>query len=194
MLEDLLKQNKTYLIAFVCVILCVSLAVRLVQRVLKNPSTVVEDSHVIESPEASKQQDKKSFILVHISGSVKNRGVYKIQSGSRVKDIIESAGGLLRNSDVSSINLSQTLKDGQKIEVPQVIVVSGAPKSTGKLIDINSASESELDAISGVGPATAKKIIEYRTKNGAFKSIDDLKKIKGFGKNKIEKIKAEIML
>ncbi|MEK7376078.1 MAG: SLBB domain-containing protein, partial [Candidatus Margulisiibacteriota bacterium] len=138
MLEELLKQNKIYLIAFVCLILCVSLGVRLMQRVLKNPTTVIEASRVMESHEAAKDQDK-SFILVHISGTVKNRGVYKLQSGSRVMDAIGLAGGLLKDSDLSSLNLSQTLKDGQKIDVPQAAAISGGSASKGKKVNINSA-------------------------------------------------------
>jgi len=193
MLEELLKKNKLCFIGFVCLILSISLGVRLFHRpapASEEPSLGVE---VLKTPPTVKKEE--NFILVHISGAVNKRGVYRLSAGSRTIDVIEKAGGLLKGSDVASINLSQQLKDGQKIDIPERSpVFAGSGSGSGAKININTAGASELEKIPGVGASTAKKIIECRLKNGAFRSYEDLSKIKGFGKKKIDKIKDEISL
>jgi len=141
------------------------------------------------------EEKKDNYILVHISGAVKKRGVYRLFAGSRTIDLIEKAGGLLKGADVTSLNLSQLLKDGQKIDIPEKsLSFAGGGSGSGAKVNINTANASELEKIPGVGASTAKKILECRLKNGAFRSYEDLAKIKGFGKKKIEKMKEDITL
>ena len=193
MLEDLLRKNKLYFIAFVCLILSISLGVRLFYRpepAAQEPALGVE---VSKNPPVEEIKDAGS-IFVHISGAVRNRGVYRLAAGSRAIDAIERAGGLLKGADISSLNLSQQLKDGQKIDVPERSPSFAGAAVRGAKININSAGASELEKVPGIGALTAKKILECRIKNGPFRSYEDLSKIKGFGKKKIEKLKTEISL
>ncbi|MFA5098301.1 MAG: ComEA family DNA-binding protein [Candidatus Margulisiibacteriota bacterium] len=192
MLEELLKKNKLCFIGFVCLILSISLGVRLFHRPApssEEPSLGVE---VLKTPSAVKKEE--NFILVHISGAVNKRGVYRLSAGSRTIDAVGKAGGFLKSADVTSLNLSQQLKDGQKIDIPERNMGFAGSAGCGTKININTASASEMEKIPGVGAATAKKILECRIKNGAFRSYEDLSKIKGFGKKKIDKIKDEISL
>ncbi|MEA3492852.1 MAG: helix-hairpin-helix domain-containing protein [Candidatus Margulisiibacteriota bacterium] len=155
---------------------------------------------VIEDPQ---QTIEKPRIIIHISGAVQREGVYRLNAGDRVVDALNLAGGVSANSNLSSINLAEKVKDGQKIIVPakqKVIVrgpgdlgIGGSGTFSGK-VSINAAGEKELCKIGGIGPSTAKRIIEYRSKNGPFSKIEDIMKVKRIGKGKFGKIKDEIII
>jgi len=135
------------------------------------------------------------------------RGIIKIEEGSRLADAIEAAGGLTENADVNKINLAYVIQDGQKINIPNVnsvennsyitenigenIIIEDITTNT-RLVNINMATQTELEALSGIGPSTALKIIQYRNENGKFKSIEDIKNVPGIGDSKFEAIKNEI--
>jgi len=144
---------------------------------------------------------QEETIIVHISGEVKKEGVYKLKKGDRVVDAIALAQGATDNADLSRINLAKTVTDGEKLIIPQKrvqiekasIQTSLEPaKVEGSLIDLNSADEKTLCSIPGIGPSTAKKIIEYRDSKGSFGKPDDLLEVPGIGKKKFEKIKDKI--
>ncbi|MEN2983477.1 MAG: ComEA family DNA-binding protein [Dictyoglomaceae bacterium] len=137
----------------------------------------------------------ENFIIVHIAGAVANPGVYKLLEGSRVIDGIQAAGGALPSADLDRLNLAEYLEDGSKILVPEKFIsstlsstIKGNVFSNNK-ININFASEKELENLPGIGPSLAKKIVEYREQNGPFKSLEDLERVRGIGKKKIEQIK-----
>ena len=151
-----------------------------------------------------------SKIVIHIAGAVKKEGVYEIMEGSRVADVIEIAGGLLDDSDISSVNLAEIVYDGTKIYIPkkneeikndsQIVNnnkvdndnssnKNNKTSTNSQKININSATQTELETLPGIGPSTAMKIIEYRNNNGKFKNIDEIRKVTGIGENKYEKIK-----
>jgi competence protein ComEA len=145
-------------------------------------------------------------IVVHVAGAVKNPGVYTLEQGKRVKDAIEVAGGHLPEADILRLNLAQKLHDEDKLYVPKIgetpeqsepespsygATVGVSSKSDGK-IDINTAGETELTQLPGIGPVTAQKIIEYRKNNGLFKTIEDIKNVSGIGDKKFEQIKDKI--
>ena len=150
------------------------------------------------------EEISEEFIVLHITGEVKNEGVIKLKEGARIIDAIDVAGGLTQNADVSKINLAFLLSDGQKIYIPSiydeevkeyVIQDSGVGivnLQTNKKININTATQTELEAITGIGPSTALKIINYRKENGKFKKTDDIKNVSGIGDAKYEIIKDEI--
>ncbi|HHW01984.1 MAG TPA: competence protein ComEA [Thermoanaerobacterales bacterium] len=155
---------------------------------------------------AVQEQTKK--IMVYVTGAVKNPGVYTLEDGMRVKDAIDLAGGTLPEADLLRLNLAKKLHDEEKLYVPKIgEVISDQPgqgsltgegetagissSSDGK-ININTASLQDLDTLPGVGPATAQKIIDYRTQNGPFKSIEDIKNVSGIGDKKFEQIKDKI--
>lgn len=158
--------------------------------------------------------EENNTIVVHITGEVNYPGVVVLKEGARVVDAIEAGGGETDKADLSSLNLAYMLSDGEKIYVPNKEETSqesqereyitsakadseqseNGAKSTGTnlKININTAKQEELTQITGVGESTAKKIIEYRTQNGKFKSIEDIKNIPGIGDSKFNAMKEEI--
>lgn len=145
-------------------------------------------------------------IIVHIIGEVANEGIIKIKKDSRLVDVIEKAGGTTEEADLSKVNLAYQVKDGQKIYIPNIndkeiqeyiteepgdsIIIEG--KENKSKVNINTATQTELETLSGIGPSTALKIINYRKENGEFKQIEDIKNIPGIGEAKFENIKEEI--
>lgn len=131
-------------------------------------------------------------IKVDIEGAVEHPGVYTFSEGNRVEDAIFAAGPK-EDADLSKVEMSLAAKltDGQRIIVPtkgEVASSTFGTSSEGK-ININTASQSELDTLPGVGEVTAQKIIDYRQSQGGFKSIEDVKNVKGIGEKKFEDMK-----
>ena len=145
---------------------------------------------------AENRHDEKIF--VDVKGAVKHPGVFETTKDKRVKDLIEEAGGLLDDSDTSTLNLSQKVKDQMVIyvlkhgEKPKQISDGGSSSSNTDVININTANKERLMKISGVGKTKAEAIISYREKNGDFKKKEDITKVHGIGKATFEKIKDKI--
>ena len=145
-------------------------------------------------------------IIVHITGEVKKEGVIHLNKGDRIIDAIKEAGGETKQADLSQVNLAYELQDGQKIYIPnknekisEYIVGGNGNTNINSInskeetkVNINTANQSELDSLPGIGPATAQKIIEYRNQNGNFKKIEDLQNVKGIGQAKYEEIRNNI--
>lgn len=148
------------------------------------------------------QSDKN--IVVEIKGEVKKPDVYILNDNSIIKDLIEAAGGLTENADLSNINRAKKLQNhdliyiGNKndsIKGSQGTDVGSNIKdkvNSDKRININTANIEELKILSGIGDAKAKSIIDYREKNGSFKSIEDIKNVTGISDKMFEKIKEQI--
>lgn len=160
--------------------------------------------------DANQITEEVAEIAVHVTGEVKKQGLIYLKEGSRVADAIEKAGGETENADLSQINLAFVLQDGQKIYVPnknekisQYITgnsgnngteennTSNSNKEDSK-VNINTANQSELDSLPGIGPSIAQKIIDYREENGNFKNIEELQNVKGIGDAKYEEIKDRV--
>lgn len=159
-----------------------------------NAKEVFNDATVVES------KDNKDM-TIYINGEVKKPGVYKLKSGSRVQDLLNSAGGFNETADKTKLNLAKKLKDEDYIYVDKQndknpSASSGSNEnsnaaSDGK-VNINTATKEQLKTVSGIGDVTAQKIIDYREKNGSFNSIEDLKKVGRIGDKSLEKIKDKI--
>lgn len=137
-------------------------------------------------------------IMVYVSGAVNKPGVYEVESGLRVLDVINLAGGLTPGANTNKINMAQIVKDGHHVSVPiqaegQATNVATLPGG-GEKININTASKSELDKLPGIGPALAERIIEYRRVNGAFRDISDLQKVSGVGEAKFKQLASKITI
>ncbi len=137
-------------------------------------------------------------ITVHVGGEVVNPGVYSLPPGARVVDAVTAAGGVTGRAELDAINLAAPLADAVQVLVPRKGssprrqpsgLLSPASPSGSTLVNINTASLAELDALPGVGPSTAKAIIDTREKKGSFTSADDLLDVPGIGPAKLAQIR-----
>lgn len=171
----------------------------------ENDNAEILEEVYVENTE--KIEDTEEKIIIHITGEVNNEGIVKINSNSRLIDAIEAAGGLTENADISKINLAYIVSDGQKIYIPNVndlieeyidseagegVIVEDINSSKKTLININTATQTELETLTGIGASTALKIINYRNENGKFKNIEEIKNVSGIGDAKYEAIKDSI--
>ena len=137
-------------------------------------------------------------IFVDVTGAVNNPGVYTLTGKSRVIDAIKAAGDSAPGADLSTINLARVLNDGEQIYVDSTLVNSSGQRVSKKTptgpININRATARQLDALDGIGPVIAARIVEYRKVNGSFLSIDDLQKVSGIGAAKFAQIKSKVRI
>ena len=160
---------------------------------------VVVTTVLAEKTEVSTTQE--TVIFVDVKGAVKNPGVYHMKVGDRVKDALEAAGGLTEEADSQKVNLAKRLEDQMVIVVPKVgeeaeeIPAGETSKEASKegKVNINTATVEELKTLKGVGEKKAEAIIEYRKKNGSFKTKEDLMKVRGIGKKLFESFEERIV-
>jgi competence protein ComEA len=179
------------------------------QLLAASPLPASGSSPAMASDAAASAGPSVAPIVVYVCGAVVHPGVYDLHTGARVADLLKLAGGAGVKADLSAINLAAKLSDGQQVVVPkqgEVAVTSslasgGTAAATGSaagglppaaLVNLNTATAAELDALQGVGPATAQKIIDYRTTNGPFKTIAELKNVPGIGDAKFTALKPYI--
>jgi competence protein ComEA len=137
------------------------------------------------------------MLVIDVQGEVKTPGVYELPINSRVNDAIKSAGGANKSADLSYLNQARMLKDGEQIYVEKKVYTSAGTSRKSSttfngILNINRATAKELDKLPGIGPVIAGRIIEFRKINGAFQSIDDLRKVQGIGASTLEKFKSKI--
>ena len=137
-------------------------------------------------------------IFADVTGAVNNPGVYSLTGRSRVIDAIKAAGDSAPGADLSTINLARVLNDGEQIYVDSTVVNSSGQRVSKKVssgpININRATLRQLDALDGIGPVIAGRIIEYRKKNGSFLTVEDLQKVSGIGAAKFAQIKSKVRI
>lgn len=139
-------------------------------------------------------------ISVYVSGQVKNISVVELEDTGNLKfvDAVNMAGGLTSLADTEAVNLAEKLTDGQHIHIPTKEIFLQAQNSSGSssgdLVNINTADAERLATLKGIGPALAQRIIDYREQNGAFKSIDEIKNVRGIGQKKFDAFKDKITI
>jgi len=176
-----------------------SLFVTLSQGKASTPKPMVSLPPIDAKPSVSPS------LVVDVAGKVLHPGVYTLPQGSRAIDAIKAAGGQLKGIPLTDINLAEIMSDGQQIVVgaPKMAASSSKSKSAGlaknvkngkTLVHINTATESQLQVLKGIGPVSAQKIIAYRKVNGKFLTISDFKKAAGMGAARFNAIQAQLRL
>jgi competence protein ComEA len=135
--------------------------------------------------------------VVHVTGAVRRPGVYRLPASARLDLAVRRAGGPARGADLQGVNLAAKVADGQQVVVPRKGAATAATGSPGDAggggpVSLNTATPEQLDALEGVGPATAQKILEFRKQHGGFRSVDDLKQITGIGPKKFAALKDKV--
>ena len=141
----------------------------------------------VQSATASARTD----VVVHVAGAVRRPGVYRLRTGARVDDAVRRAGGATRRADLSAVNLAAPLEDGRQVLVPrrEPAAGGGTAAATPAKVNLNTATEEQLDGLAGVGPATAAKILAYREQHGSFGAVDELGDVPGIGERRLEALR-----
>lgn len=175
------------------------------------PSQPSDETPPPSSPESP--QPEPRTLTVHVAGAVQKPGVYTLAEGSRVADALHKAGGAKPNADTDALNLAEPLADGQKIYLPHkhetapptlASARSSSPQSdTSRIkpadrvqfpLDLNRATAEQLEALPGIGPVLAQRIVEYRQQVGRFHSVDDLLEVHGIGPKRLERIRPYVVV
>ncbi|GAA1543375.1 hypothetical protein GCM10009678_27500 [Actinomadura kijaniata] len=158
-------------------------------------------------PSAATPSSRAAEIVVHVFGKVRTPGIVTLPAGSRVSDAIGAAGGARPGAGTGALNLARKVQDGEQIAVgvppPDPRAAGSAPAapaeggpgttpSNGGPLDLNTATAAQLDALPGVGPVLAQRIVDYRTQNGGFRSVDQLQEVTGIGAKRFTELKAMV--
>jgi competence protein ComEA len=133
---------------------------------------------------------KPALVFIDVVGAVRRPGLYRVRTGARVADAVARAGGPTHAAELELVNLAALVADGEQVVVPRRgVPVAGGGAGGGNApsgpVHLNSATLEQLDALPGVGPVTAQKIVDYRTKHGGFGSVDALDAVPGIGPSRL---------
>ena len=162
-----------------------------------------------QTENTTEENNNQEKIVIHITGAICNEGIYELEENSIIADAVKMAGGLKEDADLKQINLAYVLEDGMKINIPskndnsneninntenyitkeKLNSSNNTNSAKTSKININSATQTELETLPGIGPSTALKIINYRKEKGKFNKIEDIKNVNGIGESKFNKIK-----
>lgn len=178
--------KKYYIYAIIIIIFCVIILLIPVKK---------EELQIDFNPQVSSEKiDEPRYIYIDIKGEVQNPGVYKVLKEYRLFQLLSLAGGVTGEADTLAINLSLKLYDQQVLYIPSYedgypIIIDVIDKFFTNIVNINSASIELLDTLPGIGPSTAKSIVDYRNEVGFFDSIEDIMKVTGIGEATFDEIK-----
>ena len=194
MAEFLLQRRRQLLLAAVALVLLLLVARFLLPAGTATPAAPLPPPPGLGAGTAG----PSARVVVDVVGAVRRPGLYRLSDGSRIADAIARAGGATRKAALAQVNLAAPLADGEQVVVPLRGATVAAPAATGSgtgtgapsaPIQLSTATLEQLDSLPGVGPATAQKILDYRTKHGAFSSVDELDAVPGIGPKRLEQLR-----
>ena len=168
--------------------LALALALTFANRAFRDAGTAYEAP--ARTPTTRVQQ---ALLVVDVVGAVRRAGLYRLRNGSRIADAVARAGGATRKADLALVNLAAPVADGMQIVVPARVSAAAAagssPTAPAGPVHLNTATLEDLDALPGVGPVTAQKILDYRQQHGAFANVDELDAIPGIGPARLDQLR-----
>lgn len=197
-MEDKIRTAK---IIVICLIIFAGIGSYMMSKGGEKEEYDIQDNKDFQKEKNERYAEKTSdTIVVDVSGAVNDPNIVELKGKARVYEAIKGAGGLAKNADISNINRAAFCKDGDKIYIPvkgehpknnKIQTGLGSINTSGQ-IDLNAASQSDLETLTGIGPVISQRIIDYREEKGGFYSIEDLKSVKGIGEKTFEKIKEDV--
>jgi competence protein ComEA len=184
------RRPRTVVLALVGVALLAALAAALgmwlSRPVLEQPPALPVSASPTTAHTAG--TGKAGPLVVSVVGKVAKPGLLTLPDGSRVADALRAAGGALPDADLTQLNLARKLSDGEQVAVgvPQPAPVPGQPPAK---VNLNTAAETDLEMLPGVGPTMAQRILQWRAKNGRFQSVDQLREVDGIGATRFDRLK-----
>jgi competence protein ComEA len=153
---------------------------------------------VLRAPRPARASSSGSKLVVDVAGAVRRPGLHALARGSRIADALAAAGGATARADVNAVNLAAPIADGEQIVVPARGTgttggSSGATPSPMAPLDLNTATLEQLDALPGIGPTTAQKILDYRQAHGSFHSVDELDAVPGIGQGRLAQLEGLVL-
>ena len=162
-------------------------------RVLLHAGTARPAPAPLRLPVATGRPSAVALLVIDVVGAVRRPGLVRLRQGSRIADAVARAGGATGRADLALVNLAAPLADGEQVVVPSRGAANGpgAPASSAASgpVNLSTATAAQLDALPGIGPVTAQKILDYRTQHGGFSSVDELDAIPGIGPARIDQLR-----
>lgn len=199
------KMKKTIILIAIVILCAITLAIKSSSNSKEDIYVLTEDNNEVSIEDNSqneideKQNISNEKITVYISGQVEEPGIVTLNKGDRLATAVEKVGGATKEADLNKVNMAIKIEDEMHYIIPKIgedsevgsssEPVSTDEKSNSSKININKATIAELEELPGVGEATANKIINYRSENGAFKSIEEIKNVNGIGDKKYADMK-----
>jgi len=206
-----IEVNKKMICTIIITIFLLSALVYNILYINNKKNEIIDEIEI--EMEGQEIIEEVKTIFVDIGGEVINPGLYELVENSRINDAINMAGGVTDKADLTDVNLAYILSDAMKIIIPKKETKKVVSKTTvvpkivtteinmtenqqqiSNMININTATKEQLKTLTGIGEATAKKIIDYRNEKGNFSKIEDVKNVSGIGESKYEKIKGMIVV
>jgi competence protein ComEA len=154
----------------------------------------------LPAPARSAKPAAAKLLVIDVAGAVRRPGLYRLQTGSRIDDAIAAAGGVTAKAQLDAINLAAPVADGEQVVVPgsgAAGAPAASPPAAGSApsapLDLNTATAEQLEALPGIGPVTAQKILDYRQAHGAFRSVAELEGVPGIGPAHMAQLKGLVI-
>jgi len=195
MIFERLPRRHTAILLVVCIAVLALVGKRIAaQGTARAPAA---QAVALTESRAAGGADAAPRLIVYVVGAVKHAGLVRLTEGARVADALERAGGPSRRADLTLVNLAAPVADGQQIVVPARVApgASGGATAAGSpaKVSLASATIEQLDALPGIGPVTAQKILDWRQTHGPLRSVDDLDAIPGIGPARVEQLRGLVV-